>query len=141
MDTSYLARLTNGEYPSGASTLFHVPQEPQGELNRFRGHIIRRDANCRAVLVIEQESGVDTYILHMTLSLKNIIQYNQKPFPAFKRKYSWTQSLTECRFLTLGENNFFLTCWKLWVSSKHTNPSAVTLICIPGSLTILFSLI
>lgn len=48
MDTSYLASVGNGEYPSGASTLFHVPQEPQGRhLMGFRGHIDIHKERCK----------------------------------------------------------------------------------------------
>lgn len=48
MDIPYLASIGNGEYPSGATTLLHIPQEPQGRyLMRLRGHINVHKERCK----------------------------------------------------------------------------------------------
>lgn len=48
MDPPYLAPVGNREYPSGATTLLHIPQEPQGRhLVGLRGHIDIHKERCK----------------------------------------------------------------------------------------------
>lgn len=76
MDTSYLAPVGNGEYPSGASTLFHVPQEPQGRhLMGFRGHIDIHEERCKLPSSPGHRTRVRSRYIHAShdIIFKNII--------------------------------------------------------------------
>ena len=114
MDTPYLAPIGNGEYPSGASTLLHIPQEPQGRhLVGFRGHIDIHKERCKLPSSPGHRTRAEVRSKYVHASqdiifLKHNLAWLENSSIAFEKKTNLMDSISEgMQILTLGENKLF----------------------------------